>query len=460
MKNFYQTLMQFHENPSIIEGWHSILKPFLTWFSFEKRRLILAVVAIYFSIKLPIKYLSKASDQTGIIVDIATKSMTVGLLFFLVWLMYQFAAKLNKLPVFVKKHPLLLLHACYWGLLGIVWQLNAIGGRPYSILYAIALTFPFLIWRFGYLLQAGQQNKVVKTAFKDQFFVLWPPYGGTDTPFGKGLDFLSKSEAKDTESLAKSQLAGIKLIMLYWLWIGVSQLLNRFVFSSNASYSLGITRLPSLIEHGHQTPWLLSWLSLYAELIAQVLRHAINGLKIIAILRLFGFNVFRNTYKPLLAETVVEFWNRYYYYFKELMSSQFFMPTFMQLGKWLSNKPKLRLSLAVFAAAGLGNMYFHLIKQAENMANGHVLQTIYEMRSRFFYCFLLAIGIIFSMLREQNRQARPHSISQFAKSLRIAGVWTFFSLIFIWNANGGATFLQRTDFFLGLFGLNLSFFTF
>jgi len=25
--------------------------------------------------------------------------------------------------------------------------------------------------------------------------------------------------------------------------------------------------------------------------------------------------MFRNTYKPLLAESIVEFWNRYYYYF-------------------------------------------------------------------------------------------------------------------------------------------------
>ncbi|MEF8725082.1 hypothetical protein [Candidatus Accumulibacter phosphatis] len=39
---------------------------------------------------------------------------------------------------------------------------------------------------------------------------------------------------------------------------------------------------------------------------------------IIGTLRLFGFNVFRNTYKPLPPESILEFWNRYYYYLKEL----------------------------------------------------------------------------------------------------------------------------------------------
>ncbi len=36
---------------------------------------------------------------------------------------------------------------------------------------------------------------------------------------------------------------------------------------------------------------------------------------------------------------------------------------------------------------------------------------------------------------------------------RIAGVWTFFALISIWADASAATFGQRVDFFLSLFGL-------
>lgn len=54
--------------------------------------------------------------------------------------------------------------------------------------------------------------------------------------------------------------------------------------------------------------------SIYCELVRQVLRHAVNGHAVIGTLRLFGFKVFRNTYKPLLAESRVAFWGRYYYF--------------------------------------------------------------------------------------------------------------------------------------------------
>src|SRR6185369_2906206 len=85
---------------------------------------------------------------------------------------------------------------------------------------------------------------------------------------------------------------------------------------------------------------------------------AAKGHLYIGVLRLFGFYVFRNTYKPLLAETVVEFWNRYYYYFKELLASFFFFPTFT---RYFKTHPRLRLLAAVFAAAFFGNMYYHVI---------------------------------------------------------------------------------------------------
>jgi hypothetical protein len=52
------------------------------------------------------------------------------------------------------------------------------------------------------------------TRFTDHWFYLWPIWGGSSTPYGKGLDYLASCEAKDAESLAKSQLAGLKLLAL------------------------------------------------------------------------------------------------------------------------------------------------------------------------------------------------------------------------------------------------------
>jgi hypothetical protein len=153
-----------------------------------------------------------------------------------------------------------------------------------------------------------------------------------------------------------------------------------------------------------------------------------------------------------LAESIVEFWNRYYYYFKELLANFFFLPTFTQLGRKLRNWPDLRLFAAVFASAFIGNTYYHLIKLEHLMVQGQVLDALYGLRSRMFYCALLALGIFISMLRQQRRRGQAQASGTTNRVLRIAGVWTFFGLIFIWNVKGGATFTARVNFFFSLFG--------
>jgi hypothetical protein len=172
-------------------------------------------------------------------------------------------------------------------------------------------------------------------------------------------------------------------------------------------------------------------------------------------LRLCGFNVFRNTYKPLLAHTIVDFWGRFYYYFKELLVDMFFYPTFLRCFKrW----PKLRLFAAVFAAAFLGNMYYHSLWMPCKLINEDFTPILSYLSSYWLYCLLLTAGIYVSMLRIQGRAGSATPPGTAAAKLRrfraIAGVWTFFSLINIWNVVGSElTFAGRTDFFLSLFGL-------
>ena len=366
------------------------------------------------------------------------------------------------MPQFVRKHPQLSLHSVYWAFLVVLWTSTPDSGLWRQVLFGVAAMFPFLLWRFGYLLLSGQHGRMSGTRFSDHFLTIWPIYGGSNAPYGKGFGYLSRFEAKNEEELARSQLAGIKLFILSNLLLVAMKVLEGVFYGpGNAltkmlgGYTLGIPRLSYLIAlEGKNTAIWISWISIYCELVYQVLRHAVRGHMIIAILRLFGFNVFRNTYKPLLAESIVEFWNRYYYYFKEIMSNFFFLPTFTQLGKKLRNWPTLRLFAAVFAAAFIGNTYYHLIKFSDVMVQGQVFEGLYALRSRIFYCFLLALGIFVSMLREQRRGGRPPAPGQARRLLRIAGVWTFFGLIYIWNVGVGAPFATRLSFFFSLFGIS------
>jgi len=450
---------QFHENPSVIAWWQRHLHPFLNWFSADKRRTILALCTFYVAYKM-LRESMKDAHKIGIVITTSGALVLICLLFLFLWGIYKVSVKYSRLPTNIKKHPLLTFHAFYWAILFTLWNIPSDYPQLKSVFFAFALMLPYLVWRCSYLIISGQQGHAGKSKFSDHLFTLLPVYGGSETPYGKGIDFLSKFEAKDTESLAKSQLAGIKLLLLGVIWRYSLKLMHALVYgpatvltAKLGGNSLQIPTLADLASMGGNAPLLNSWLSIYFELFAQVLHHAAHGLGVVGVLRLFGFNIFRNTYKPLLAESIVEFWNRYYYYFKELLVNFFFMPTFMQLSRTMKNQPRLRLFTAVFAAAFIGNMYYHIIEQGGSMAFGNVCETIYSLRSRFFYCFLLTMGIYISMLREQKRVGQNQAATGFTRYSRIFGVWTFFAMIYIWNADGNSTFAERTQFFLHLFGV-------
>ena len=449
--------MQFHEDARIIDWWQTRCGPLLDWLTPVRRRSILALLAIIVCFKELRKAVHDAAVPLALPQTPTEFALTVLLLIGLSWLMFQLATRFAELPAVVRKHPQLALHTFYWGFLAVLW----ISGTTHPVILAIGLMAPFMLWRFGYLFMAAQYGRIAGTRFSDHLLVLWPAYGGSNTPYGNGLGYLARSEATDRESLARSQLAGIKLILLGTFLDIVRGAFKAFVYGPGTpltetfgGLTLGIPKLDGLVAAGgHAASPLQAWLSIYCELIFQVLRHAITGHMIIGVVRIFGFNVFRNTYKPLLAESIVAFWNRYYFYFKELMANFFFLPTFTRLGRLFRHWPNLRLFLAVFAAAFVGNMYYHLLNLNDQLVAGNVIESVYSLRSRFFYCFLLALGIFVSMFREQRRAGQAPAPGRLRQMLRIAGVWTFFSLIFIWNVKGGADFTTRVEFFLSLFGL-------
>jgi hypothetical protein len=181
-----------------------------------------------------------------------------------------------------------------------------------------------------------------------------------------------------------------------------------------------------------------------------VLSLGSKGHIVIGLVRMFGFNVFRNTYKPLLAVTIVEFWNRYYHYFKELLVNFFFYPTFT---RYFKSQPRFRMFAAVFMAAFVGNIYYHWLSLESTLATGSLSGMWASLQSRVFYCLLLTIGIYVSMRREQGRAANRPVYGLVRRAVAIFGVWTFFSIIHIWAQKDATPFVGRMKFFLGLIGL-------
>ena len=448
-------LRNFHEDPAAIARWQRWTGPLLTRLTPPRRRALLALAALWVVIKRPLKELAPAIELRGPNGPTAA-AIVILLCLAIAVTMYVVARRFPTLPAAVRARPQLWLHGLFWVLVLVCWLLPKGRGVATLALAGLVLTLPFLLWRIGYMLMSGQRGRIVGTRFSDHLLYLYPAYGGTNTPYGKGLDHLGRHEAKTDEALARSQLAGLKLLALAWIYDRALELMAGLIHGQPSgllgAHGLGLPRLETLMPMGAQVPWLAAWAAVYAELVSDVLKLAVRGHEIVGVLRIFGFNIFRNTYKPLLAPSLVEFWNRYHYYFKELLVEFFFFPTYVRRFR---TSPRLRMLAATLAAAGFGNLYYHLLQQDAFMLTGHWATLHPWLETRALYCLVLALGIYVSMRREQQRRGGPAAAAagRAVRLRRIAGVWTFFALIGIWGEAGTASFAQRADFVLALFGL-------
>ena len=468
-------LTQFHENVRLVStaqtslgrlvlwcvailllAWHesNILMPVaftLVMLFPARRRMLLSLAAVGMIVDGFLGWLNidDASPASGFtdpwLLLFGGVIMVLGLLY----LSFLAVLRFEQWPAITRRYPLITLHGGFW----IALMLSKLPGL------GVFSQLPFLAWRMSYLVTLAGRGKVAGTTFHDHLFYLMPVFGGTTTPYGKGLDFLSRHEARDPDAIARSQLAGIKLLLLAILWIYLRDVMDAAIFGQTdnrltvwlGGWTLDLPRLAELLRAEVSSAWYQGWGVIYLELVRATLVLAAMGHVIVGSLRLLGFNVLRNTYKPLLAESIVEFWNRYYFYFKELLVEFFFYPTYLRLR---SASPRIRLFAAVFAAAFLGNMYFHLLTQPEPVINLDFTRLWASWGSRLVYCFLLAVGIWVSMIRQQKQRRSGAQTSLPIRIRRIAGVWTFYAIIQIWNVRSmEVNIVERLDFFVSLFGL-------
>jgi hypothetical protein len=220
-----------------------------------------------------------------------------------------------------------------------------------------------------------------------------PLWGGDVAPIGKGLSFLSRFEARDAEALASTRLKALKLAVwtaiLSWIYQAVAAGLHG---------GLGVPRLGPMIlsaDYAASLPLMLRWAGLFANYGLDLLLIAAWGHAVVAVVRMMGYAIPRNTVNPMASRSIAEFWNRYYYYFKELLVDFFFYPAFVRFFK---TSPRLRIAFATFCAAGIGNFLYHLIFASHVFAKGSPLDELDRFVTLAFYVCMLSAGLIASQL--------------------------------------------------------------
>jgi hypothetical protein len=454
----YRSIAHFHENETLIARLQASAA--IRWLTPCRRRTLLVAGACCVAVVETMSRHAPWRDYR----DLAAWSVpaiALPIVLALVYLLYLMTVHFKRLPRLIRARPQVCIHLLFWLLLFWIWLDPLPSSFGFAVVSLIAALLPYLIWRCGYMVLSGQRGKAAGTMFSDHFFYIFPIWDGTNTPPGKGHENLSRAEAQSPAAYSRSVLAGVKLLLLVVLWKGLMQVMGALVYGDPRNpltgmvggFHLDIPRLRNIVN-GSVTPSLgIVWLSLYLDLVWETLSLAARGHVWIGLLRLFGFQVFRNTYKPLLAESIVEFWNRYYYYFKELLMEFFFLPTYV---RYFRQQPTWRIIFAVFAAAFFGNMYYHVLVAEKPLIQGDAERLWSLLGPRLVYCFLLAAGIAFSMLRQQRLRGQPGSLGRpqggMYRLRRLAGVWTFFALINFWNVTAPTSILDRGRLFLSVFG--------
>ena len=226
---------------------------------------------------------------------------------------------------------------------------------------------------------------------------LRPFWTGDIAPVGKGVAFLRKFEAGDEAALAATRLKALKLLV----WGFILQKVNVRIEMVLAD-GLGVPHLrDALIAQAQGVPVepLMGWTILLTHYFTKVLSLAATGHIIVALVRMAGFGIPRNSVRPFASRTLAEFWNRYYYYFKEVLVDFFFFPAFTQFFK---KHPRLRVAFATFCAAGIGNALYHFMYVLADIPEYGLVALLYGFQSYLIYATALALGIIVSQLNKSR----------------------------------------------------------
>jgi hypothetical protein len=347
-----------------------------------RRRILLTVLTLLFTFAVPwAKWPHPFYTAALIVFVIGTGAM-------LFWLAIALPRS------FFGRHPVFILLSGYSAL--IVFAVYFPNDTHwYLTVWEYTATLGAYLWFIGYsLLDCRAPGR---DDFALQLGTYRPFWGSPTTPFVKGSGYLRRIEAKDADQLAVTQLKGLKLLA----WSLLISLFTKY-FSQYVHGSLAIPTFVDAFNHSANRapyPWYICWASLIAGFLDDMLAISIVGHRIVACCRMAGFNALRNTYRPLSSRTIAEFWNRYYFYFKELMVDFFFFPVFLS---YFKTRKKLRIAVATFAAAGFGNAFYHYIFYLNFISQLGLWRSLAAYHVYIFYCTVLATAICISQMRKRG----------------------------------------------------------
>ena len=322
--------------------------------------------------------------------------------------------------------------------------------------WVVVLLWARYFWYFNYSLRSLQEGNAL-SPWQDlaTFRPIWVQgaWSAGILPSGKAARALDRFSYKDEVGRITTQIKGLKLIVWALILYGLREIMLQSVEPSGVlSFIPSFDSLLTLEQLQAHPPWYINWLAiLWNFIVHDLLDLAFYGHMIVGVARLFGFMMPRQMCRPVGSTNLVDFYNRYLYYFKEILNDFFFMPMFLYLRKMPLAK---RMAISTFFTICLGNVFYHLLYRPvfSVFVMRPLPQALAFVAPYFFvYFVVLALGLTVSQLRRlkgqnQNQKSWHRVFAQFNTVL-------FFILLSVFNLNHmRASIVDNFHFFLGLFG--------
>ena len=314
------------------------------------------------------------------------------------------------------------------------------------LVWSMVVVFTPFVWFFPLAIADLRGRAADPPAM--QMAVQRPFWSPSYLPFGKGAGYLRKHFSPLPREQAITQIKGVKLLLWGNFLLLLSHLLT-WVFSDQLELPRLINAIDAFVE-GHPLPIATGWEVLIYGTFRYALQIAIWTHLFIGLARMAGYRLPRGSWRPLESRTLMEYFNRFHFYFKEILVDLFFIPTFFKVFR---QHPRLRMFTATFMAAGVGNALWHFMADIHLIAAEGLWGAISSFSSYLFYSFVLAIGVGLSQVRA-SMGYRP-SASLAGRLYAFLFVWSFVVLLRVFSdGTRDHTFEQRLRFLLSLFGLN------
>jgi hypothetical protein len=278
--------------------------------------------------------------------------------------------------------------------------------------------------------------------------VLRPFWSPSYLPFGKGAASLNRHLARTPRDPAITQLKAVKLLVwanaLYAIRAGLG-----WIFEEHLGIP-GVGQAVDAFLAGEPYPRLASWPALALSTAKFSLQIATWAGLFVGIARLAGYRLPRGSWCPLGSRTLMDYFNRIHYYFKELLVDFFFLPTFFRVFR---GHPRLRMFFATFMAAGVGNAIWHFVRDIDLVATQGLMPALETQTSYAFYCVVLATGVGLSQVRA-SMGIRP-APTHLGRINSFLFVWSFVVCMHLFSDGSRNHALgERLSFLASLFGVS------